>query len=364
MPFLRRRQTLTRTKINPIELSFEEIDLPLANPFGISRGTTTVARNLIVQLSHSGLIGLGEAAPNRAHGETRETAKAFLGAVQESEALGNDPFAVEQISHKLDTLASGHNSAKAAIDMALWDLIGKITDLPLYKYFGLSTETEPALINDMTIGIDSVQEMVRKAKEAVQAGYNILKIKLGSDHDQEIILAIRREIGPDIIFRVDANGAWTPKHAIKMAEFLADQNVQLIEQPVPERSPLSDYELVRRNSSLPIFADESIRHAPDAVRLATGIDGVVIKLAKTGGIRAALQLIHAADALNLQIILGCMVESSLGITAACQIASLVDFIDLDGALLISDDPFEGVVWHEGRMKLPDRPGIGVLRRSC
>jgi o-succinylbenzoate synthase len=352
---------LTRTIANPIELSFEELDLKLTNPFGISRGTTEVARNLLVKLNYGGLIGLGESAPSSAHGETRETAKAFLQTVQGTTVLGKDPFAVDAVMQELDRLARGHNSVKAAIDMALWDLIGKITGLPLYKQLGLSRQS--IALNDMTIGIDTVPEMVRKAGEAVQAGFKILKIKLGTDYDQEIILAIRREIGSDVVFRVDANGAWMPKHAIKMAQFLADQNVQLIEQPLPEESLLSDYELVRRNSPLPIFADESIRRAPDAVRLATGVDGIVIKLAKTGGIRGAIQLIHTAEALNLQIMFGCMVESSLGITAACQIASLVDFLDLDGALLLADDPFEGVVWQEGHMQLPDRPGIGVLSRS-
>jgi len=262
---------------------------------------------------------------------------------------------------KLDKLATGHNSVKAAIDMALWDLAGKISGLPLHKQLGLSAQS-PAT-NDMTIGIDTVPEMVRKASNAVQAGFNILKIKLGTDYDQEIILAIRREIGADVIFRIDANGAWMPKQAMKMAQFLAEQNVQLIEQPIPEQSTLADYELVRQNSPVPIFADEAIRHAPDAVRLASGIDGIVIKLAKTGGIAGALELIHTARALNLQTMFGCMVESSLGITAACQIASLVDFLDLDGALLLADDPFEGVSWPEQKMQLPDRPGLGVLARA-
>jgi len=352
---------VTRTITNPIELSFEDLDLTLTDPFGISRGTTEVARNLVVQLTHGGLIGLGEAAPGRTHGETRETARAFLENVQESKVLGKDPFAVDAIMHALDRLAAGHNSVKAAIDMALWDLIGKITGLPLYKHLGLAGESQA--INDMTIGIDTVPEMVRKASDAVKAGFKILKIKLGTDYDQDIILAIRREIGSDVIFRVDANCAWTPKHAIRMAHFLADQNVQLIEQPIPRESPLADYELVRRNSTLPIFADESIRRAPDVVRLASGIDGIVVKLAKTGGIKNAIQLIHTAEALNLQIMFGCMIESSLGITAACQIASLVDFLDLDGALLLADEPFEGVTWKEGQMQLPDRPGLGVQFRS-
>jgi L-alanine-DL-glutamate epimerase-like enolase superfamily enzyme len=352
---------LTRTITSPIELSFEELDLELTNPFGISRGTRSTAQNLVVLLSHGGLIGLGEAAPTASRGESQKTAKAFLTAVQESKALGKDPFAVDEIMQGLDRLAAGHDSVKAAIDMALWDLIGKVTGLPLYRHLGLSGASKAT--NDMTIGIDTVAEMVRKAREAVMAGFKILKIKLGTDYDQEIILAIRREIGSDVVFRVDPNCAWTPKHAIKMSHFLADQNVQLIEQPIPKDSPLADYELVRRNSSLPIFADESIARAPDAVRLASGIDGIVVKLAKSGGIRNAIQLIHTAEALNLQVMFGCMVESSLGITAACQIASLVDFLDLDGALLLAEDPFEGVVWKDQLMQLPDRPGLGVVFRE-
>jgi len=352
---------VSRPIASPIELSYKELDLKLSNPFGISRGTREVAHNLIVKLDCAGLTGMGESAPSSAQGETRDTAKAFLTSVQESEVLGQDPFAVEAIMGKLNKLATGHNSAKAAIDMALWDLAGKISGLPLYKQLGLQAHSQAP--NDMTIGIDTVSEMVRKAAEAVQSGFTILKIKLGTDYDREIILAIRRNIGPDIIFRIDANGAWMPKHAIEMAQFLGEQNVQLIEQPIPEASTLADYRLVRQNSPVPIFADEAIRHAPDAVRLATGIDGVVIKLAKTGGIAAALKLIHTAVALNLQTMLGCMIESSLGITAACQIASLVDFLDLDGALLLAEDPFEGVLWLRQKMQLPDRAGIGVFAKS-
>jgi len=349
------------SRIHHIDLSFEDLTLKLANPFGISRGTSTVACNILIKLSYDGLVGLGEAAPSKIHGETPESAKAFLETVRQARVLGHDPLSIDGLMDELDQLGKGHYAAKSAINLALWDLIGKINELPLYKYLELTGISVAQ--NDMTIGIDTLAAMVRKAKEAVAAGFKILKIKLGTPSDREIVSAIRQEIAPDVLLRVDANGAWDADSAIQMAQFLADKNVQLIEQPLPISSPLSDYELIRRNSPLPIFADEPVRQAVDVMRLHSGIDGVVLKLGKSGGLSGALELIKAARAVDLKIMLGCFVESSLGITAACHIASLVDYIDLDGALLLADDPFQGVIWSNGQMQLPERPGIGVIARD-
>jgi L-alanine-DL-glutamate epimerase-like enolase superfamily enzyme len=260
----------------------------------------------------------------------------------------------------LDSLVGGHNSAKAAIEMAMHDLCGKISGQPTFKMLGLSGLPQP--VTDFTIGLASIEEIERKTQEALDGGYKILKVKQGTVHDKEIVKAVRR-VAKDIPLRVDANGGWTVKQAITMSHFLAEQKVQFIEQPLPKTAQVEEFKLVRESSALPIFADECICRSQDVARFAGAIDGVVVKLMKTGGLLEALKVIHTARAFGMQVMLGCMIESSLGITAASHISALCDHLDLDGALLLADDPFIGASYEDGYLRPPEKPGLGVCERK-
>jgi L-Ala-D/L-Glu epimerase len=346
--------------VSSIRLSFEPLDLRTAHPFGISYGTSSDSHNLLVRLQYEQYEGMGEASPVSYHNESPATAFAVLKSWSETDILGDDPFAIVDICKRLDKSLSGNASVKAAIEMALHDIVGKIVGQPVYKLLGLSGLAAP--MTDFTIGIDSLEVLEKKTREAVDAGYKMLKVKQGTGYDREIIKQIRK-VAPDIPLRVDANGGWTPKQAITMSHWLAEQGVQFIEQPLPKFAPVEDFKLVREQSPLPIFADESIGKAVDVARFAGAIDGVVVKLAKTGGLLEALRVITVARAHSMEVMFGCMIESSLGITAAAHLASLCDHLDLDGALLLANDPFHGAEYHDGYLKLPAGPGLGVTRRK-
>ncbi|HEY4385282.1 MAG TPA: dipeptide epimerase, partial [Ktedonobacteraceae bacterium] len=246
-------------------------------------------------------------------------------------------------------------SAKAAVDMALYDLMGKVLGVPVYRLLGLNPAN--AAYTSFTIGIDTPAEMAKKAQQA--SAYPILKIKVGTKQDIEILKAIR-DVSSAVI-RVDANAGWTPKEAIKNIEALVPYNIEFVEQPVPAHD-LAGLKMIREHSPLPIIADESCVSLHDIPRLSECVDGVNLKLMKNGGIHTALKMIHTARAHNLQVMLGCMIESSLAITAAAQLTPLVDYADLDGHLLIKDDPYRGVQVEQGKLILPDAPGLGVVMR--
>lgn len=347
------------TRTRQITLSYEPLVMTSTHPFGISYGTSEKTYNVLVKLEFDGLTGMGEAAPVEYHNENTATVNAVLETFKNEELLGDDPFAIQEISRRMDRSLAGNASAKAAIEMALHDLCGKILNTPTYKMLGLSNLEAP--ITDFTIGIADIEMIEKKAREAVDAGYKILKVKQGTTFDRDIINRVRK-VAPDMPLRVDANGGWTPKKAIEMSHFLHANGVQFIEQPLPKNAHYEDWKLVRDNSPIPIYADESIARSVDVAKLAGAIDGVVVKLAKTGGLIEALKVIHAARAHSMQIMFGCMLESSLGVTAAVHLASLVDHLDLDGALLLSDDPYLGAQYENGFMRLSDRPGLGVIPR--
>lgn len=343
-----------------LEFSFELLKLRTKHPFGISYGSSSDSFSVLVRLRFGEYEGLGEACPASYHSESITTVMAVLEELQKADLLGDDPFAINEVCRRMDKKLAGNYAAKSAIEMAMQDVCGKILGKPLYQIFGLSKLEAP--ITDFTIGIDNLEMLETKTKEAVAAGFKVLKVKQGTDYDREIIKTVRKN-APDLPIRVDANGAWTPKRAVEMAEFLAGYNVQFIEQPLPKHAHLDEWRFVREKAVLPVFADESCCRATDVARLAGVVDGVVVKLAKTGGISEAIRLIHTARAHNLNIMFGCMIESSVGITAAAHIASLVDYLDLDGAMLLADDPFDGAVYKDGQMLPPDRPGLGVLPRK-
>lgn len=330
------------------------------HPFGISYGTSSDSTNILVKLQFEDVEGLGEASPVRYHNESIPTGLAILEEWKQQNILGDNPFAIQQISQRLDKSIAGNNAIKAAVEMALHDLAGKITGQPTYRTLGLEGLEIP--ITDFTIGIDSLDVVEKKTEEAIQAGYKILKVKQGTAYDRDIIQRIRK-VAPNIPLRVDANGGWTPKQAIAMSHFLAEQNVHLIEQPLPKNALPEDFRFVRERSPLPIFSDESISRSTDVARLAGCIDGVVVKLAKTGGLLEAIKVIHTARAFGMQVMFGCMIESSLGVTAAAQLQSLCDYLDLDGHLLLGNDPYQGATYTDGHLILSDGPGLGVTARK-
>ncbi len=336
-----------------MHIDAKPIDLTLTVPFRISRGVEYTTSNVVVQINHEGFTGYGEAAPDEYYGESQETVLACVALFAGN--LGNDPFALEDVMRHLDKIIRRNPAAKAAVDMALYDLIGKMLGVPLYKLLGLNAAH--AAYTSFTLGLDSPIEMAKKA--LIARDYPIPKVKVGTRHDVEIIKAIRDV--SSAVMRVDANAGWTPKEAIKNINALASYNIEFVEQPI-DAHDWAGLKLIRENVPLPIIADESCVTVEDIPRIADCVDGINIKLMKCGGIRHALKMIHVARAHNLRVMIGCMIESSLAITAAAHLTPLVDYADLDGHLLINDDPYVGVTVEKGKLVLPDGPGLGVKTR--
>ena len=336
-----------------MKLSHQTIELNPTHPFVIARGGYAHHRNVIVRLiDDDGLEGFGEAAPNRYYGESVSTVISAL--AQFKPVLERaDPFSIETIESHLNRVLRGNASAKSAVSSALHDLLGKRLALPIYKLWGLDASTTPQ--SSFTIAIAENHELERRVVEAKD--YPILKIKLGTDRDMEIVRIIR-EAGPEKRLRVDANAAWTAKHAVRMSDFLVEHGVEMLEQPVAAND-VEGLRFVRKRSKLPIFADESCLVSTDIARLAGAVDGINIKLAKCGSLREALRMVHTARALDMQVMAGCMIESSLGISAIAQISPLLDFADFDGAALLSNDPFHGTSIAGGSIRLSDGPGLGA-----
>jgi L-alanine-DL-glutamate epimerase-like enolase superfamily enzyme len=338
-----------------LHIDAKPIYLNLITPFRISRGIQDTASNVIVQVQYNEHVGYGEAAPDDYYGENQETVLSCISTFAGN--LGDDPFLIEDIMSKLKQLIRFHPAAKAAVDMALYDLVGKILHVPLYKLLGLNPEHTPH--TSFTLGIDSPENMAKKALLAHD--YPILKVKVGTKDDIAMLDAIR-EVSPATI-RVDANTAWTPKEAIRMINALAPYDIEFVEQPIAPHD-LDGLRLIRENVPVPIIADESCVTIDDIPRLAGCVDGVNFKLMKSSGITNVLKMIHVARAHNLRVMIGCMIESSLAITAAAHLTPLVDYADLDGYLLIDNDPYEGVKVVNGKLLLPESPGLGIQNRQA
>ncbi|MFL5477671.1 MAG: dipeptide epimerase [Gemmatimonadaceae bacterium] len=336
-----------------MRLSHQTIELNPTHPFVIARGGYAHHRNVIVRLTDDeGVEGFGEAAPNRYYGESVSTVIAALGQFKPVLERA-DPFALESIEGNLHRILRGNASAKSAVSAALHDLIGKKLGLPVYRMWGLDAATAPQ--SSFTIAIAENHELERRVTEA--RDYPILKIKLGTDRDMEIVRIVRNA-APDKRLRVDANAAWTAKHAVRMSDFLADNQVEMLEQPVAAND-IDGLRFVRERSRLPVFADESCLVATDIAKLVGAVDGINIKLAKCGSLREALRMVYTARALDLQVMAGCMIESSLGISAIAQVAPLLDAADFDGAALLSNDPYRGATINGGSIQLTDAPGLGA-----
>jgi L-alanine-DL-glutamate epimerase-like enolase superfamily enzyme len=338
-----------------MKLAHEILPLRTKHPFIIARGGSADYPTVLVRLiDDDGVEGWGEAAPSAYYAETPDTVVAALKKYAPVLADIN-AFAIEDVEAELLKTMRGNPSTRAAISTALHDLAGKRLGVPVWKMWGLDPAKSPR--TSFTIGITSDDELRKRIADAKQ--YPILKIKLGTDRDEQVIRIVR-DAAPDKILRVDANTGWTPKRALKMIPILAKAGVEFVEQPLPA-DDLRGLKFVRDRSELPIVADESCLVASDVPRLAGVVDGVNLKLAKCASLLEARKIIHVARAHQLRVMCGCMVESSLAITAAAQFAPLLDDADLDGAALLSNDPFRGVTIDGGVLKFPDGPGLGVTR---
>ncbi|MGC8653328.1 MAG: dipeptide epimerase [Candidatus Kryptoniota bacterium] len=335
-----------------MKLDYWKYNLKLKHTFTISRSSRTEVPVILVKFEKDGIIAYGESSPNARYNETPESVIAFLEKIDVNKL--SDPFKIEDINEYLDSISPGNQSAKAAVDIALHDWIGKKLGIPLYRFFGANKEKVP--LSTFTIGIDTIDIIKQKVKEA--AAYPILKIKVGLSNDEEIIRAVRSVT--DRPLRVDANEGWKSKEeALEKINWLASQNVQFIEQPMPA-SQIEDIRWLHERVKIPIIADESIESLYDIATVATAYDGINIKLQKNGGLLKARKLIYAARAHRMKIMLGCMIETSVGITAATQLSPLVDWNDLDGNVLTSNDPFRGAINENGKLVLNDNPGLGVI----
>ncbi|MCU0621388.1 MAG: dipeptide epimerase [Gemmatimonadales bacterium] len=338
----------------PLRVSAKVLELRTRHPFIIARGGSSDFRTVWVTVTDAdGREGWGEAAPTRFYGETPETVLAAIAVY--ATAMPSDPFDLESTERRWEGLLRGNAAARVALSTALHDLAARRAGVPLYRLWGLDPATAPR--STFTIGLDSAERMQAKVLEAAE--YPILKVKLGTDRDVAILEALRAVTDREI--RVDANCGWTVKQAVAMLPVLAEHGVTVLEQPLApaDRDGLRE---VRRRAAIPVIADESCVVASDIPPLAGCVDGINIKLAKCGSLREAARMIAIARAHQMQVMLGCMIESSLGITAAAHLAPLVDIVDLDGAALLANDPFAGATIHGGQLALPHGPGLGVTAR--
>jgi len=340
----------------PLRLSREPVALPLREPWTIARGTSAARTNVIVRLweGEGAPAGLGEAAPNQRYGEDWRSVIAALDRLEPMVAAGRGDWS--GLLDRLTLLEPEHPSARAALDIALHDVEARRRGVPLHSLLG----ADPARMPDTSysVGLDAVPVMQEKAKQA--EAFPFLKIKLDGRDDRAVVEGIRAVTGRPLL--VDANEAWTDAdEAIEKTRWMRDLGVILVEQPLPA-ADLDGARRLRARSALPIYADEAVRVVDDLPALAEAYDGVNVKVQKSGGLRPALRIIEAARGLGLEVLIGCMIETSVGITASAHLAPLADRADLDGALLLASDPFRGASIEAGVITLPDVPGLGAVER--
>ena len=327
-------------------------------PFVIARYGSSEFRTVRIRaIADDGGEGWGEAAPNRFYGENPESVIAALERFAPVLAK-HDPWDLEGAEREMNGVLRFNGSAKSGVSAALHDLAAKRLGVPLHRMWGLDPARAPK--SSYTIAIAATDaELAERVEQA--AAYPVLKIKLGTDRDERIVRVVR-DAAPNKVLRVDANAAWTPKRALAMIPLLKELGVEFVEQPVAAQD-LDGLRFVRERSALPIVADESCVTSADIPRLAGAVDGINIKLSKCGGLREALRMIATARAHGMMVMCGCMVETSLGISAAAHFASLLDAADLDGAALLADDPWSGATIEGGVIRVSDRPGLGVVPRG-
>lgn len=335
-----------------LHLRFFPYELKLRHTFTVATYSRTSTPDVQVELTYDGLTGYGEASMPQYLGQSVASVTAFLNKVDMEQFT--DPFEMEDILGYVDSLSAGDTAAKAAVDIALHDLVGKIMGQPWYKIWGLDARKAPS--TTFTIGIDT-PDVVRQKTEECAAKFNILKVKLGRDNDKDMINTIRSVTKLPIA--VDVNQGWKDKHkALDMINWLHAQGIVMVEQPMPKEQQ-KDIAWLTEHSPLPIFADEAIQRLSDIRRIEEAYSGINIKLMKCTGMREAWKMLNYARARGLKVMVGCMTETSCAVSAAAQLSPAVDFADLDGNLLISNDRFTGMQVVRGKITLPDRPGIGV-----
>lgn len=336
-----------------LNLSFKPYELKLRHSFNLARSQRTTTPGVQVQLEYDGIIGYGEASMPPYLGENVASVTEFLSKLDLSQF--SDPFRIEDIHEYMESVAPNNRAAKASVDIALHDLLGKIMNQPWYRIWGLNPENTPN--TSFTISYDANPDEMRKKIEETSP-FKVIKIKMGLDHDKEIVEAFRRH--SDVPICVDANQGWNNKEkALEMCHWLAERNCLFVEQPM-DKAAIDDTAWLRERSPLPIIADEFLQRLPDVKRAAGAYDGINIKLMKSTGMHEAYKMSVLARALGMKVMLGCMTETSCAVTAAAQLSPMVDWADLDGNLLIANDIFDGIKINDGKVIIPDRSGIGVV----
>ena len=342
-----------------LKLTFFPYELKLRHVFTVATYSRSTTPDVQVEIAYDGYVGYGEASmPPYLAKElgTLDSVQQFLARAAKCLEQFSDPFQLETILSAIDALDNGNAAGKAAVDIAMHDLVGKLLGQPWYRLLGLDASLAPS--TTFTVGIDTAEVVRQKTKECAEK-FNILKVKLGRDNDKEMIETIRSVTNLPIA--VDANQGWKDRqYALDMIEWLHEHGIVMVEQPMPKEQ-LDDIAWVTEQSSLPIFADESIQRMGDIASLKGAFTGINIKLMKCTGMREAWKMVNTARALGMKVMLGCMTETSCAVSAAAQLSPAVDFADLDGNLLIANDRFLGVQVEKGRLTLPDRPGIGLKK---
>lgn len=344
-------KNIIKSRGSKMKLSFKPYTLELKHVFTVAVNSRTTTPVMLTEIEYDGIKGYGEASMPPYLGESQETATKFLSKVDLSQF--NDPFEMEKILDYVDSIDEKNTAAKASVDIALHDLVGKLMNQPWYKIWGYDKTKTP--YTTFTIGIDTPDVVRQKTKEAAE--FKLLKVKLGKDNDKEMIETIRSVT--DVPLTADANQGWKDKHyALDMINWLNEQNVLYVEQPMPKEM-IEENAWITQHSPLPILGDESIQRLSDLIKMKDVYSGVVIKLMKCTGMREANKMLNLARSLNMKVMVGCMTETSCAISAASQLSPMVDWADLDGALLIKNDPFEGMKVIDGKVTLTDYPGIGL-----
>lgn len=334
-----------------MKLTFKPYDLQLRHVFTLANSSRKTTPVVLTEINYDGITGYGEASLPPYLGETQASVTEFLKKVDLEQF--SSPFDLEEILTYVDKIADNNTAAKASVDIALHDLVGKLMNQPWYKIWGLDKSKTPD--TTFTIGIDTDEVVKQKTKEA--SPYNILKVKLGRDTDKQMIEAIRSVTDKPIA--VDANQGWKNKHyALDMIYWLKERGVEMIEQPLSKYN-LDDAAWITERSPIPVFADESFQRLPDVLRLKGAFSGINIKLMKCTGMREAMKMMTVARAIHMDVMIGCMTETSCAISAATQLSPGVKWADLDGNLLISNDCYKGVTVVDGKMTLNDLSGIGI-----
>ena len=336
---------------NGLKLSFVPHELMLKHTFTLANSSRKTTPDVLTRIEFDGVVGYGEASMPPYLGESIDSVSKFLSSL--NLAQFKDPFRIEEILAYVDSVLPGNCAAKASVDIALHDLLGKIMGQPWYKIWGFKPETTPN--TSFTIGIDTPDVVRQKVAEA--APYKILKVKLGMATDREMVETIRSSTDKPLC--VDVNQGWTDKNkALETIHWLKEKGVVFVEQPMP-KTVVDDIAWLTEHSPLPIIGDESVQRLPDVIKAKGVYNGINIKLMKCTGMREAHQMLTLAKSLGMKVMIGCMTETSCAISAAAQLSSKCDWADLDGNLLISNDPYSGVQVVDGKITLQDKPGIGL-----